>query len=140
MWPQSVEWLKACNVKKEDHHGGSFAGSDSRKLLQNVELLEALNSSSSCGKFVSAFKSSSDVVTSCPETELHSEFQCKIVIFAYLHKVYEVMFHVAEFCLMMSRDLGPLSEQTGDVHHDFKETWQRYKEMILIDLFVEKTY
>ena len=109
-------------------------------LLQNVELLEALNSSSSCGKFVSAFKSSSDVVTSCPETELHSEFQCKIVIFAYLHKVYEVMFHVAEFCLMMSRELGPLSEQTGDVHHDFKETWQRYKEMILIDLFVEKTY
>ena len=42
IWPDSEEWLKACNVKKEEYHGGSFAGNESRKLLQNVDHLEAL--------------------------------------------------------------------------------------------------
>ena len=43
-------------------------------------------------------------------------------------KVNAVIFHVAEFCTMTGRGLGPWSEQTGEsVHHDFKEMWQRYK-------------
>ena len=25
LWPDSKNWLKLCNVKKEDCHGGSFA-------------------------------------------------------------------------------------------------------------------
>ena len=43
-------------------------------------------------------------------------------------KVHAVIFHIAEFCEMTGRGLGPWSEQTGEsVHHDFKETWKRYK-------------
>ena len=43
-------------------------------------------------------------------------------------KVYAVMFHIAEFCLMTGRGLGLWSEQTREsVHHVFKETWKRYK-------------
>ena len=26
VWPAEEEWSKACNVKKEDYHGGTFAG------------------------------------------------------------------------------------------------------------------
>ena len=33
VWPESENWLKSCNVKKEEYHGGSFAGNESRKLL-----------------------------------------------------------------------------------------------------------
>ena len=41
-------------------------------------------------------------------------------------KVHTVMYHVAEFCIMTGRGLGPWSEQTGEsVHHDFKETGMR---------------
>ena len=43
-------------------------------------------------------------------------------------KVHAIMFHVAEFYLMMGRKLGPWSEQTEEsIHRDFKKTWQRYK-------------
>ena len=75
IWPQSVDWLKSWNLKKEEYHWGSFPGSDSRKLIRNVHRLEVLNPLSSCGKFVSAFKSFNEVVSSCYETELHPEFQ-----------------------------------------------------------------
>ena len=75
IWPQSVDWLKACTVKKEEYHGGSFASNDSRNPLQNVDRLEALYLPSSCGKFVSAFKSFNEVVSLCYETELNPEFQ-----------------------------------------------------------------
>ena len=137
IWPDSEEWLKSCSVKKEEYHGGSFAGNDSRRLLQNVNRLEALNPPASCEKFVSASKSFNEVVSSCYGTELHSDFQHKIAIFArdYMKlgitvtpKVHAVMFDIAEFCSMTGWGLGPWSEQTGEsVHHDFKETWKRYK-------------
>ena len=42
VWPESEDLLKACNVKKEEYHGGSFAGNESRRLLRNVGRLEAL--------------------------------------------------------------------------------------------------
>ena len=113
-----MDWLKACNVKNEEYHDGSFAGNDSRKLLHDVDHLEALNPSSFCGKFVIAFKSFNEVVSSCYGTELHPECQWNIVIFAkdYMKlsitvtpKVHAVMFHVAGFCLMMGRRLGSWS-------------------------------
>ena len=34
------------------------------------------------------------------------------------------MFHIAEFCTITGRGLGPWSEQSGEsVQHDFKGTW-----------------
>ena len=48
LWPDSKNWLKLCNVKKEDYHGGSFAGNESRKLVKIIDPLEALSPPSSC--------------------------------------------------------------------------------------------
>ena len=137
IWPDSEEWLKSCSVKKEEYHGGSFAANYSRRPLQNVSRLEALNPPESCEKFVSAFKSFNEVVWSCYRTELHSDFHDRITLSARDHmklgitvmpKVYAVMFHIAEFCLMTGRGLGSWREQTREsVHHVFKETWKRYK-------------
>ena len=62
-WLDSKNWLKICNFKNEDYHGGSFAGNESRKLLQNIDRLEALSPPSSCTKFINAFKSFNQVVS-----------------------------------------------------------------------------
>ena len=62
LWPDSKNWLKSCNVKKEDYHGGSFASNESRKLLKSNDRLEALSPPSSRTKFINAFKSFNQVV------------------------------------------------------------------------------
>ena len=83
LWPDSKSWLKLCNVKKEDYHGGSFAGNESRKLLKSIDRrLEALSSPSSCTKSINAFKSLNKAVSSCYGSELHPEFQDKVATFA----------------------------------------------------------
>ena len=42
-------------------------------------------------------------------------------------KVHAVMFHIANFCAITGRGLGPWHEQSGEsVHHDFKGTWKRF--------------
>ena len=107
MLPDSKNWLKLCNVKKEGYHGGSFAGSESRKLLKSIDRLEALSPPSSSTKFINAFKSFNQVVSLCYGSELHPEFEDKIAIFAkdYMKlflsvtpKIPTVIFHVIEFC------------------------------------------
>ena len=35
-WPDNEERLKSCSVKKEEYHGGSFSGNNTRRRLQNV--------------------------------------------------------------------------------------------------------
>ena len=38
------------------------------------------------------------------------------------------MHRVQEFCALAGRGLEPWSEQaSGSIHHDFKQTWQRFK-------------
>ena len=81
VWPESENWLKSCNVKKEEYHGGSFAGNESRKLLKNIDRLEALSPPPSCGKFINIFKSFNEVVLSCYGAELHPEFKDKLAAF-----------------------------------------------------------
>ena len=131
-WPQSELWLEACNIKKEEYHGGTFAGNESRKLLKNVNRLEALSPPGNIEKFITAFKSFNEVVSSCYGQDLKVDFLKKINTFArdYMAlkinvtpKVHAVMHHVGEFCSMTGRGLAPWSEQAGEsVHHDFNET------------------
>ena len=64
-WPACEEWLDLCNVKKEDYHGGTFAGNACRKLLKNVARLEALNIPEKYKKFVTTFNSFNNVVSAC---------------------------------------------------------------------------
>ena len=135
-WPDSEEWLKVCNVKKEEYHGGKFAGNESRKLLRYVNRLEQLNPPASVNNFITAFNSFNAVVDACYGKELHPDFERRIAVFAldYLKlgitvtpKVHAVIFHVAEFCQMTGQGLGPWSEQAGEsVHHDFKQIWKNY--------------
>ena len=137
LWPDSKNWLKLCNVKKEDYHGGSFPGNESRKLLKSIDRLEAISPPSSCTKFINAYKSFNQVVSACYGNELHPEFKDKIAtsVKDYMKlgipatpKKHTAKFHITEFCKITGRGLSPWSEQTGEnEHHDFKETWKRYK-------------
>ena len=137
MWPESQLWLKQFNVKKEAYHGGQFAGNESRKLLNNVDKLEALSPPIQCERFIIAFKSFNEVVSSCYSEDLKANYLSKIKIFSndYMKlnisvtpKIHAVMYHIAEFCQMAGRGLGPWSEQAGEsVHHDFNETWKRFQ-------------
>ena len=74
VWPESELWLIACNVKKEVYHSGKFAGYESRKLLMYVDRLEALSLPISCEKFITAFKSFNEVVSSCFGQDLKDNF------------------------------------------------------------------
>ena len=42
IWPRREDWLKLCNVKKVEYHGGKFEGNDSRALLKKVDQIECL--------------------------------------------------------------------------------------------------
>ena len=50
-WPESEAWLKVCNIKREEYHGGQFAGNESRKLLKSIDKLEGLNPPASINNF-----------------------------------------------------------------------------------------
>ena len=82
LWPDRINWLKLCNIKKEDYHGGSFAGNESTKLLKSINRLEVLSPPSSCTKFINAFTSFNQVVSLYYGSELHQEFKDKISTFA----------------------------------------------------------
>ena len=107
MRSDSKNWLKLCNVKKEDYHGGSFAGKESRKLLKRINRLEELRHPSSGTKFIDAFKLFNQVVSLCYGRLLHPELEDKIAIFArdYMKlgisvtpKIHTVILHIKEFC------------------------------------------
>ena len=40
VWVGCEDWIKKLNIKREEYHGGSFNGNDSRKLLKNINLFE----------------------------------------------------------------------------------------------------
>ena len=138
VWPRSEEWLNICNVKKTDYHGGKFEGNDSRKLLKKVDQLEGLAPNNKVvKKYAKAFKALNDVVHACYGYDLADDYLVKISSFsvAYLNlkinvtpKIHAVMHHISEFCKKTRRGLGPWSEQASEsIHHDFKQTWQRFK-------------
>ena len=117
VWPQSEDWLRLCNVKKVEYHGGKFEGNNSRALLKKADQLEGLCPPSNIvKKFVNAFKALNDVVAACYGYELAADFVTKIKQFsrAYLGlgvnvtpKVDTVMHHVQKFCALTGRRLGP---------------------------------
>ena len=135
VWPQSEEWLKACNVKKSEFHGGQFTGNDCRKLLKSVDKIK--NSSAIVKKYCNAFNAFNDVVISCYGDELKEDYISKINTFALAYqdlrinitpKIHAVVYHIKEFCSLTKRGLAPWSEQTGEsLHSDFNQTWEKIK-------------
>jgi len=136
IWPASKSWLKACNVKRTEYHGGCFTGPDSKKLLMNVNRLENLAPNNAVKQYVDAFRSFNNVVDACYGDELQENYTTKIKEFSLAYKklginitpkIHAVMFHVEEFCSLTGRGLAPWSEQTSEsIHHDFKKTWEHF--------------
>ena len=44
VWSDSETWLRECNVKKSDYHGGDFTCPDCKKLFRVLRTLEEWNS------------------------------------------------------------------------------------------------
>ena len=89
-------------MKKEDYHGGTFAGNESRKLLTSVSKLKVLNPSKQCEKFINVFTSLNKVVTTCYGSNLSADFNENINEFqkhyslsgiSVTPKVHAVMYH-----------------------------------------------
>ena len=78
VWPESDRWLKACNVRKIDYHGGSFAGNESRFLLKNVVRLENIAPNEKVMSYVHAFRSFNEVVIACYGNQLSPDYMEKI--------------------------------------------------------------
>ena len=136
VWSQSETWLKSCNVKKSEYHGGQLTGNDCRQLLKNVSKID--NPTGMTKRYADAFTAFNDVVISCYGDQLKEDYVTKIKSFwsAYRHlgknitpKVHAVIFHIEEFCSLTGRGLAPWSEQTVEsMHHDFSETcWDNFK-------------
>ena len=136
IWDGSESWIKACNVKRTEYHGGSFAGNDSRMLLKNVAKLKNL-CPEYCTPFVQAFEAFNSVVSSCYGKTLLPDYVTNLEYFKekYLAlsinvtpKIHAVMYHVEEFCSQTGMGLGPWSEQTSEaLHHDFNRMWENFK-------------
>ena len=136
LWSESGRWLKSCNARKTEYHGGSFAGNDSRKLLRNVQCLEDM-CPDSCKNYFDAFKCFDAVVSTYYGDKLSPDFKQKIEAFSksYLNlninvtpNIHAVMHHVVEFCELTGRGLAPWSQQTGEsLHHDFKQIWEKFQ-------------
>lgn len=134
-------WAKKCNVKREILYGSEgFSGNDCHKLLQKVDILREICTSScnfSCMRYVDCFEKFKDVVTSCFSIELKPEYSQRINAFkiSYLDlnitvtpKVHTVFYHVEEFCKISGMGLGFYAEQAVEsAHADFKKIWKKYK-------------
>ena len=137
VWVGSENWIKKINIKREEYHGGSFNGNDSRKLLKNVGILKELLLPSQCKLFIEAFESFNDVVTACYGKHLSLDYKDKIKKFRACYKklnidvtpkIHAVFYHIEEFCEIVKMPLGPFSEQTAEsLHSDFKAIWKNYK-------------
>ena len=135
VWPESEEWLRSCNVKKADYHGGKFEGNECRKLLDNVHKLTEL-CPADFSPYVDAFEKLNDVVHSCYGNDLLPDYDLNINDFkdAFLQlkisvtpKVHAIFFHIEDFCSLTKMGLGPWSEQASEsVHQEFSKCWKKY--------------
>ena len=108
--------------------------------MKSIDRLEVLSPPSSCTKFINAFKSFNQVVSSSYGSELHGGFEYKIATFAkdYMKmgisvtpKIHTVIFHIIEFCKITGR---------GVYITIFRKPGRDKKLMVLIARYMEKIY
>ena len=136
VWSGCEAWIQACNVVKDDYHGGAFEGNECRKLLKNVAKLRSIIPEQFIG-YADTLEKIDKVVKACYGTQLLPSYKEDIVDFrnSYLDlgisvtpKVHGVMFHVEEYCSAVGMGLGPWSEQCSEaIHHDFLTVWKNFK-------------
>ena len=134
---EAEEWAKSSGADKDFYNGtAAFAGNSCKRLLDNIDFLRA-NCQLGCLKYVQCLEDLSNVVNSCFSYELDPKFEDYISKFkkSYLDleisvtpKVHAIFFYVGYFCRKMKKGLGYYSEQPMEsVHHDFNNTWMKYK-------------
>ena len=111
IWSESETWLKACNVKKPEYHGGRFAGNESRRFLKNVDRLENI----APNEMVNVYKCFNNVVTACCGDNLSPNYVVAIRKFGEAHtklklsvtpKIHAVIYHIPKFCSSNGRGLA----------------------------------
>ena len=134
IWPQGEEWSKKLDIKREQYHGGSFKGSDSRKLLKNVSVLKEIAPASTqkVQNYIAAFEAFNDVVTACYTKNLAQDYQEKIKIFRVSYSKLKISvtpkIHAVFHQDAIKMGLAPWSEQAaGSLHHDFNHMWDNFK-------------
>ena len=132
----AYKWGVAHNICRADYHGGMLEGNDCKRLLQKAHLLYE-HLPQNLKNFALALQKLDLVRTSCFGKTLDPNFisyinsfkeifmSLEINITPKLHILFE---HVPMFCQRKNQGLGIYSEQASEsVHHDFNETWTRYK-------------
>ena len=141
VWPKASQWPAALHIDEEPFHGGHFAGNQSYKLLNNLDLLQRLTEKDSAFQafgFVETMRKFQVVVSSCFGTKLGSDYSESINQFkasflalpmcSVTPKVHAVFFHIKQFVEMKRAPLGIFGEQaTEAIYHQFSAHWQRYK-------------
>ena len=83
VWPRSKDWLKLCNVKRVDYHGGKNEENNRKALNKKANKSEVLRPSNNIvKKFANAFKALNDVVAACYCYELAADCVTKIKNFS----------------------------------------------------------
>ena len=85
VWPESEEWLNGCHIKKCEYHDSQFKGTDCRKLLRNVDMLQEL-CPHEYHQSLNAFILFNNAVTSCYGRNLLQQYKTSLCNFkdAYL--------------------------------------------------------
>ena len=112
-WGECEKWSKYLNIKREEYHGGKFNGNDSRKILNNIDSVEAMLPPK-FHNFIKTFRAFDKVVTSCYGHTLSDDYESNIRQFRIEYKrlktsvtpkVHAVFHHVAEFCKLKNRSV-----------------------------------
>ena len=131
------KWIENCSVERQvTYYGASFTGGSCKTLLENVNSLRS-NKCLFCLKYVQTLQDFKSVVHDCFGNVLRSSYEKSIEKFkssflslevSVTPKIHAVFYHVPDFCRSVNKSLGFFSEQTTEsVHHDFNETWKKYK-------------
>ena len=136
LWTGVEDWINQSGVCRVAYHGGALNGNGSRRLLENIDLLQTL-APLHILPYVKTLRLFRKVVLSCFSLDLKMSYKDDIDAFkasfldlgiAVTPKVHCIFFHVYELCSKNQRGLGLFSEQASEsVHHKFEKTWTKYK-------------
>ena len=128
--------MNQSGVSRDPYHGGTLNGNSCKKLLEHIDILQAI-CQITVQPYVVTFRAFRKVVRSCFSIHLDDDFEETINEFkenfielgiSVTPKVHAVFFHVPIFCKRHHTGLGIFSEQASEaVHSKFEKTWTKYK-------------
>ena len=83
VWPDATNWASNCHVGREAMHGGVFTGNSCMKLLNKLDILEAMGGgNATVDLYLQTFKDFHAVVNSCFGKNLSENYKACIKDFA----------------------------------------------------------